>query len=96
MENDLENKTLTNNLSLENTQNKHKYKLQVRWHLYYIVVGFFYLYSFITIICVLHFILPIKWQWIDNDKLSILIDTVIKLSVGLVIGKVSNTISDKE
>ncbi len=43
-----------------------------------------------------HFVLPIEWQWLDSAKLSILIDTVIKLSVGLIIGKISNTLNDKE
>ena len=66
----------------EKSNHDHKWYLTFKTHFNFVMIATLYLYAFLLFIIVINFILPQNWQFIDNTKLNLMMDTIIKLSIG--------------
>jgi hypothetical protein len=77
----------------EKSNHDHKYQLKIKTHLYNVTIVTLYLYLGLLSAVIISFILPPKLQFIDKENLKLMIDTLVKLSIGALIGKISNVLS---
>jgi hypothetical protein len=92
----LNDNELQKSLKDEKNKQNHDLHLKIREHIHRVMVIVIYAYLALFLYCVCAFILDCWIFKISTEKLSLLLDTIIKISIGMVIGKISNVLAKED